>query len=419
MVTYFNSNIEQGKILVVEDSNVQAKKIKYLLEENGLPVTVTPNGKEALAVARVTKPIMIISDIVMPEMDGYELCSTIKTDDGLKDIPIILLTSLRDPLDIIKGLQAGADNFITKPYEDKYLISRIQYLLANRNIKQECGGTEMVIEVVFRGKKYFINSEKKQILDLLLSVYEAAVQRNDELIQTQTQLQSSNENLLKANQELEAFARTVSHDLRSPLSNITGLSELMLMQHTDQLDEDGINIVKIIQNSSLQMIQLVDDLLKFSQSGLSELELGDVNLSAIVTQVLSKLKKNNPDRIISDFIQPDLHVSGDTALMTIALENLIGNAWKYSSKERNAEIRFGMIEDKGKSIFYVQDNGAGFDMSKSDQMFNPFQRLHSSQEFPGTGVGLATVRRIIERHGGKIWAEGALGIGATFYFSLS
>jgi hypothetical protein len=363
---------------------------------------------------------MIISDIVMPEMDGYELCTALKSNEKLKDIPIILLTSLRDPLDIIKGLQAGADNFITKPYEDKYLLSRVQYLLANRNIRQEGGGSaEMVIEVVFRGTKYTINSEKKQILDLLLSVYEAAVQRNDELIQAQSQLQASNENLLKANQELEAFARTVSHDLRSPLSNVVGLIELLMEYHTEQLDTDGINLIKIIQTSSFQMIQLVDDLLKFSKSGHADLELVNVDLSDLALHVFSKLKLKDPDRNVQIEIQPDLNVNADNSLMAIALENLVSNAWKYSGKQAEAVIKFGTIQERGETIFYIQDNGAGFDMSKAHNMFNPFQRLHSAQDFSGTGVGLATVRRIIERHGGRIWAEGSPGIGATFYFTLS
>jgi two-component system sensor histidine kinase/response regulator len=420
MVSFFNNNNEQGKILIVEDSKVQAKKLKFLLEEYGLFVNVTTNGEEALVSAIEEKPIMIISDIVMPEMDGYQLCTALKANEILKDVPIILLTSLKDPLDIIKGLQAGADNFITKPYEDKYLLSRVQYLLANRNIRQEGGGSaEMVIEVVFRGTKYTINSEKKQILDLLLSVYEAAVQRNDELIQAQSQLQASNENLLKANQELEAFARTVSHDLRSPLSNVVGLVELLTENHSGQLDEDGIDLIKIIKTSSFQMIQLVDDLLRFSQSGHAALEFGDVDLSDLALHVFSKLKLKDPNRNVQIEIQPDLNVQADNSLIAIALENLIGNAWKYSGKQKEAVIRFGTIIERGETIFYIQDNGAGFDMSKAHNMFNPFQRLHSDQDFSGTGVGLATVRRIIERHGGRIWAEGSPGIGATFYFTLS
>ena len=417
MTVFLHNGFGQGTILVVEDSNVQAKKIKFLLEENGLTVKVTPNGKEALQSAIEEKPIMIISDIVMPEMDGYELCQAIKANEELKDIPIILLTSLRDPLDIIKGLQTGADNFITKPYEDKYLLSRIQYLLANRNIRQD-GGAEMVIEVVFRGTKYVINSEKKQILDLLLSVYEAAVQRNDELIQAQSQLQASNENLLNANLELEAFARTVSHDLRTPLGNITGLVELLIQDNISQLDAEGLELINIIRDSSFEMIQLVDDLLRFSQSGHAEINHVDVDLSVIAQQILTKLKTNNPDRHVHIEIQPGIHVKADYPLMAVVLENLLGNAWKYSGKQKEAEIRFGSIDEKGETRFYVQDNGAGFDMSKAFQMFKPFQRLHSAQEFPGTGVGLATVRRIIERHGGRIWAEGSPGIGATFYFTL-
>jgi len=418
MAQYLNSRFGHVNILVVEDSNVQAKKIKFLLEENGFQVTVAPNGKEALLAALNEKPMLIISDIVMPEMDGYELCTAMKATEKLKEIPIILLTSLRDPLDIIKGLQSGADNFITKPYEDQYLISRIQYLLANRNIRQD-GGAEMVIEVVFRGTKYTINSEKKQILDLLLSVYEAAIQRNDELIQAQAQLQALNKNLVNANQELEAFARTVSHDLRSPLSNVTGLSELLLQDYSDKLDEDGIDLIKIIQSTSFQMVSLVEDLLRFSQSGNAELEHVEVDLSAEAESVFSKLEYKYPERIVHVNVQPGLHVIADKALMIVALENLIGNAWKYSSKQAESEIRFGTINENSETIYYIQDNGAGFDMSKANLMFNPFQRLHSAQEFPGTGVGLATVKRIIERHGGRVWAEGSPGIGATFFFTFS
>jgi len=418
MMQFLNDRTKQEKILVVEDSNVQAKKIKFLLEENGLNVTLAPNGKEALQSALAEKPLLIISDIVMPEMDGYELCAAMKAEEKLKDIPIILLTSLRDPLDIIKGLQAGADNFITKPYEDHYLISRIQYLLANRNIREN-GGAEMVIEVVFRGTKYSINSEKKQILDLLLSVYEAAIQRNDELIKAKAELEASNENLMNANLELEAFARTVSHDLRTPLGNITGLVELLIQDNISQLDAEGIELINIIRDSSFEMLQLIEDLLRFSQSGHAEINHVDVDLSQIAQQVLTKLQSNNPDRNVHIKIQPGIHVKADYPLMAVALENLLGNAWKYSGKKKEAEIRFGTTIENDETRFYVQDNGAGFDMSKSFQMFKPFQRLHTVNEFPGTGVGLATVRRIIERHGGRIWAEGSPGIGATFYFTIS
>ncbi|NQV02484.1 MAG: response regulator, partial [Bacteroidia bacterium] len=177
----YNITLGDSYIMAVEDSMVQAKRLKHFLDENNLNSKVFYTAMEAYDAAVTDLPILIISDIVMPGMDGYEFCKKLKDDPVLKEIPIILLTSLRDPLDIIKGLQAGADNFITKPYEEKYLLSRINYLLANREIRRS-GGGEMVLEIVFRGNKYAINSDKKQILDLLLSVYEAAVQRNDELI---------------------------------------------------------------------------------------------------------------------------------------------------------------------------------------------------------------------------------------------
>lgn len=417
MNSYLSLNSKLGKILVVEDSPVQAKKIKFLLEDNGLNVVVCPNGKQALETIADENPILIISDIVMPEMDGYEFCSALKNDVNFKEIPVILLTSLHDPLDIIKGLQAGADNFITKPYEEKYLLSRIQYLLANRNIRQN-GGAEMVIEIVFRGQKYAINSEKKQILDLLLSIYEAAIQKNDELIQAQAQLQALNEDLISKNKELEAFARTVSHDLRSPLGNVSGIVDLMVQDYSDILDDEARGLLSIIKSSAISMTHLVDDLLKFSQSAHANLDPVAVDLSSIAHQVIDKLRHNDPERMVYEFIQEGLTVNADMGLMLIALDNLIGNSWKYTGNKSVAKIRVGILTDKGETVYYVQDNGAGFDMNYSSKLFKPFERLHTEKEFPGTGVGLATVQRIIERHGGRLWAEGAVGKGATFYFTL-
>ncbi len=416
MISYLNFS-KQKKILVVEDSPVQAKKIKYLLEESGLDVVVCQNGKLALEAITEEIPLLIISDIVMPEMDGYEFCSILKNDINFKDIPVILLTSLHDPLDIIKGLQSGADNFITKPYEEKYLLSRIQYLIANRSI-QHSGGSEMVIEIIFRGQKYAINSEKKQILDLLLSVYETAIQKNNELIQAQAQLQALNENLISKNKELEAFARTVSHDLRSPLANVSGIIDLMVQDYSEVLDEEANNLLSVMKTSTISMTHLIDDLLKFSQSAQASLEPVSVDLSDMAHVIIEKLRARDPERIVCEFIQDNLIVNADMGLMNIALDNLIGNAWKYTGKKSVAKIRLGTLTDRGETVYYVQDNGAGFDMNQSSKLFKPFERLHSEQEFPGTGVGLATVQRIIERHGGRLWAEATVGKGATFYFTL-
>ncbi len=403
--------------MAVEDSVVQAKRLKHFLDENNLNSKVFYTAMEAYDAAVSDPPVLIISDIVMPGMDGYEFCTRLKQSHELKEIPIILLTSLRDPLDIIKGLQAGADNFITKPYEEKYLLSRINYLLANREIRKS-GGGEMVLEIVFRGNKYAINSDKKQILDLLLSVYEAAVQRNDELILAQEQLQAMNENLVAANRELESFSYTVSHDLRSPLHTIHGYTQLMLEDYADRLDPEALGFLDTILLASKNMSQLIDDLLKFSRSGRVVIEKTKVNLSDIANQVMLLIRQRDSGRDVHVKIQEGISGHADKNLMGVVLDNLMGNAWKYSGKNAEAEIEFGQTVIDGEPVYFVKDNGAGFDMEKADTMFSPFERFHSNEEFPGTGVGLATVKRILEKHDGLIWAESQVGIGSVFYFTL-
>lgn len=417
MYTSYHITLGEGYIMAVEDSLVQAKKLQHFFDENNITTSFFNNAQDALAAALDRPPLLIISDIVMPGMDGYEFCSKIKENPVLKEIPVILLTSLRDPLDIIRGLQAGADNFITKPYEEQYLLSRIHYLLANRDMKKS-GAAEMVIEIMFRGNKYAINSAKKQILDLLLSVYEAAIQRNDQLISTQAELEASNENLIAANQELEAFSFTVSHDLRSPLNIISGYTQILQSEYANELDAEAREFLDHILTASFSMARLIDDLLQFSRSGRSEIKTEKVDVSAMANSVLADIKQRDPSREISSFIQEGLEVQADPALMRVVLDNLLGNAWKYTGKKINPEISFGLLETANKKFFYVRDNGAGFDMAKAEKLFNPFQRFHTNQEFQGTGVGLATVRRIIERHGGRIWAESQPGQGATFYFVI-
>ncbi|TSA30699.1 MAG: hybrid sensor histidine kinase/response regulator [Bacteroidetes bacterium] len=417
MNTGYNITLGDSYIMAVKDSVVQAKKMKHFLDDYNLNSKIFYTAVEAYETAIKDPPVLIISDIVMPGMDGYEFCKKLKGNPDLREVPIILLTSLRDPLDIIRGLQAGADNFITKPYEEKYLLSRINYLLANREIRR-AGGGEMVLEIVFRGNKYAINSDKKQILDLLLSVYEAAVQRNDELILAQEQLQTMNENLVSANRELEAFSYTVSHDLRSSLHTIFGYTQLMLEDYIDQIEPEAIGYLNTILTASKNMSQLIDGLLKFSRSGRAKVEKELINLSEIAHQVIQLNFQRDPSRVVHIKIEQGITGYADKNLLGVVLDNLLGNAWKYSGKKEEAEIGFGMTELDGEKVYFVKDNGAGFYMNKADKMFNPFERFHSSEEFSGTGVGLATVRRILEKHDGRIWAESKIGEGSTFYFTL-
>lgn len=404
-------------VLAVEDSLVQAKKIEHFFKEYNIKYKLYSNAEEAYEVALREKPELIISDIVMPGMNGYDFCRKIKSTENMSNIPVILLTSLQDPHDIIKGLQAGADNFITKPYDEKYLFSRIQYLLINRDIRF-AGSAEMVIELVFRGQKYQINSDKKQILDLLLSVYEAAIQRNDELIAIKAQLEIANESLKQANQDLDAFSRTVSHDLKSPLNGVIGFSDLLLNDKDYEINEEASKLLKIINESAWSMSTLIQDLLQFAKSGKVEIEQEPVNLSQIATTIIKKVLERDPSRKVKVTIEPDLQAKADAKMIQVVLDNLLGNAFKYSGLKEESEITFGKKDYYGHDLFFVQDNGAGFDMNKSEKLFQPFERLHSAQEFKGTGVGLSTVQRIIEKHGGQIWAESEVGKGATFFFTL-
>ena len=222
-----------------------------------------------------------------------------------------------------------------------------------------------------------------------------------------------------ANRELESFSYSVSHDLQAPLRVINGFSQVLWEQYAEQLDKQGQHYLQRIKANSERMSDLIDALLQLSRVARSQMQNVPVDLSAIATEIIEELKINEPERQVAVKIAPKLSAKGDPRLLRIVINNLLNNAWKYTSKQELAQIKFDTISPtKGKQVFYVKDNGAGFANNYKDKLFTPFQRLHLEKEFPGMGIGLATVQRIIYRHGGKVWAEGELNQGATFYFSL-
>jgi PAS domain S-box-containing protein len=221
-----------------------------------------------------------------------------------------------------------------------------------------------------------------------------------------------------ANRELEAFSYSVSHDLRAPLRTIDGFSRMLLEDYHDKLDENGKSHLDLILNATKRMGQLIQDLLSLSKITSSEMRRSDVNLSAIIENIAGELRQMDPERKAVFRITPNLIVHADSRLMRIALENLLRNAWKFTGKTGSAEIEFGTVRKDGTEVYFIRDNGAGFDMAFAPKLFGVFQRLHPEADFTGTGIGLATVSRIISRHGGKIWAEGVVDKGATFYFTL-
>lgn len=224
--------------------------------------------------------------------------------------------------------------------------------------------------------------------------------------------------LVAANRELEAFSYSVSHDLRSPLRNIDGFSQALLEDYGEQLDSAGQDYLRRIRTSIRRMGQLIDALLQLSRVTRSQLERQRVDLSSLVRSVVSELERLAPDRQVTVDIQNGVSVTGDSRLLRIAMENLIHNAWKFTTHQAEPQISFGVTTQDGQSIYFVRDNGAGFDMAYADKLFGAFQRLHPESQYEGAGIGLATVQRIIDRHGGRIWAEGAVNQGATFYFTL-
>lgn len=244
-------------------------------------------------------------------------------------------------------------------------------------------------------------------------------QEIDDRVRIERLLSEKNVELGALNEELKAFSYSVSHDLRAPLRSMDGFSMILLEDHALQLDDDGKDALKRIRAASQRMGHLIDDLLRLSEVGSVALKREPLDLSALCSDTVAQLTADHPERAITWVIEPGMQLEGDRALLQIALQNLLANAAKFTGKTASPVIRMGSLEQPGGRVFFVADNGAGFDMSNADQLFGAFQRLHLSTDFPGTGIGLALAKRILLRHGGRIWAEGEVGKGATFYFHLN
>lgn len=224
--------------------------------------------------------------------------------------------------------------------------------------------------------------------------------------------------LERSNEALQAFSYSISHDLRSPLRAIDGFSQALIEDYSDRLDPLGLDFLQRVRNEAQRMGQLMDDLLNLFRVSRVELHRSPVDLSAVAQQVGDELKRQEPGRRVEYVVEPDLIAEGDERLLRVVLENLLENAWKFTAKRSHPRIEFGAeTSPDGETVWFVRDNGVGFDMAYADRLFVAFQRLHAEKEFSGTGIGLVTVQRIIERHGGRVWVEAAMDQGATFYFT--
>jgi signal transduction histidine kinase len=625
---------EAVRILIVEDSPTQALQLQYILEQHNYRVSVATNGQDALACLHQHKPTIVVSDILMPEMNGYQLCQQIKTDANLADVPVILLTSLSDPRDVIKGLECGADNFIVKPYDEDFLLSRIQYILANQRVRL-IERTQMGLEIFFAGQTYFITSDRLQILNLLLSTYETAVQKNRQLIAAQDTLQQLNvrleeivaqrtaaltveiaerkraeealrryaerlrilqeidrailaaqspaamaqaalghlytlipcwwagiwlidwqarqsvvfasvsrdtpkfpvgtrvsledvvhdkdlamlqsgqvyivddvrtlpspsaivralqaeglrsyvrvplvaqgeligslnlwsdqvdaftaeqvdiarevadqmaigiqqarlyeqvqrhaadleqrvaertAELREINVELESFSYSVSHDLRTPLRSIQGFAQILLEEYDDRLEAVGRDYLQRIVAAARRMDTLTEDILSYSRLSRAALELIPISLEDVVEEVLMQLEAEIRDKEAHVTVEKPLpQVMGHYATLVQVVANLLANGLKFVAPGVRPQVQVWTEERDDRVRLRLRDNGIGIASEYQERIFRVFERLHGMETYAGTGIGLAVVRKGIERLGGQVGVESAPGQGSTFWVEL-
>jgi PAS domain S-box-containing protein len=265
-----------------------------------------------------------------------------------------------------------------------------------------------------------VRDERGQELYFISQVQDITERKRveDEIKDLNGQMERQNTELIAINKELESFSYSVSHDLRAPLRAIDGFSLALLEDCDHKLEPAEKEHLQRVRGATANMGRLIDDMLNLARTARYELVRRKVDLSALAREIVSALHEAESERRVTSMIAPDLIVEGDRTLLRVVLENLLGNAWKFTSKQADAHLEFGVRSESGRTVYFVRDNGAGFDMRYADKLFGVFQRLHGGGEFPGSGVGLATVQRIVHRHGGRIWAESAVGEGATFYFVL-
>ena len=380
---------EKVTILIIDDKPVNIYALKTILEKPGQVLLSETNGKDGLKTALANDVDLIILDVQMPGMDGFEVAQVLKSHKRTRDIPVIFASAeKKERQSIMKGFEEGAVDYLAKPLDPDLIRAKVAVLLK-------------------------IQLQKKELIDKNASLEKA----EKEISRLNADLQMNMVRLESMNKDLEAFSYSVSHDLRTPLRTLLGFSAILEEDHKDQLNEEAIRILRTIRQSANRMNDLINDLLEFAKLGKKEVVKSRIDGESIIRNTIEEITHAAPYK--ASFKLTTLHpMHADYNLLKQVWLNLISNALKYSSKKENPVIEIGSEKSDHEVIYYVKDNGAGFDMNYSDRLFGVFQRLHKTNDFEGTGVGLALAHRIISRHGGRIWAEAKVGEGATFYFSL-
>jgi signal transduction histidine kinase len=272
--------------------------------------------------------------------------------------------------------------------------------------------------MLLNGRRVYHEDDHAPMILLAIEDVTEKMKAKEKLLRLNAELEYRTAQLEASNQELEAFCYSVSHDLRAPLRAIDGFSQELLENYAGQFHDQGRHYLKRIRAGSQRMAQLIDDLLQLSRLTRSDIRHQPIDLSDLAREVADNLRQCEPERDVNFVIEPDISALGDARLLRLALENLLGNSWKFTAKHPKATIAFGRAECEGGPAYFVRDDGAGFDMTFAGRLFGAFQRLHSDRDFSGTGIGLAIVQRVIQRHGGRVWGEAAVERGAAFWFTL-
>ncbi|HLG42750.1 MAG TPA: response regulator, partial [Planctomycetota bacterium] len=383
------------RILAVDDSPTYLHQLSDELREEGYEVIQARSGEEALDLLAAQAVDCILLDLLMPGMSGQEACRHIKSKPEWRDIPLIMLTALDEREAMIEGIRLGADDYITKSSDFEVLKARLGAQLRRKQFEDE---NRLIREELLR----------KELV-------EAEARVSKQLAETRAELLAE---LEKKNKELEAFSYSVSHDLRAPLRAIDGFCQILEEESAPRLDDEGKRHLRVVRENARRMGELIDDLLAFSRMGRQAIQLTDIDMTKLAKDVFEMLRLEGPPRAIRFHGEALPRVQADLSMMRQVLFNLLSNSLKYTAPRDTAEIVMRATENGDETVFSIQDNGVGFDMQYAHRLFGVFQRLHSNDEFAGTGVGLAIVHRIIERHGGRVWAEGKPDRGATFYFTL-
>jgi signal transduction histidine kinase len=402
-------------VLLVDDSPTQARRASLVLEAAGFRVQVATNGREALEKARRWHPDVIVSDILMPVMDGFSLCREVRKDSEVGAVPIVLHTlTYVDSKDEELALAVGATRFVLKSSDPADLVEEVKQALAGGHTRDQTAAV-LDNEAFLQGYSERLAAkleDKVTELEAANQQLEAANQQLEQRVRERTR------ELEAANQELEAFSYSVSHDLRAPLRAMDGFSRILLERHADGLSDDGHGYLERIRGSAQRMGQLIDDLLTFARTSRKPLARRTIDLTELVQEVLTELAAERTHRQLDMKVKELPPCQGDPTLMKHVYVNLLQNALKFTRRRETAHIEVGAQRVDDEVVYYVKDNGAGFDMQYADKLFGVFQRLHRPTDFEGTGVGLAICQRIIHRHGGRIWAEAAPERGATFFFTI-